>query len=195
MRILLIDNETRSLVNIHKALIEHDVHTIRFEEFDFGSTIIDKTSDLVILSGGGQYSVIENELRFAKEIEFIHTSPLPILGICLGSELIAHTFGATLERLVRKQTGPRALEILKPTDSLFADNPPLQVYESHRWAITSLPPDLIGLARSDSGFEIIRHTSLPRIGFQFHPESSVHTSGGYTLLLNALEILSKQKSP
>lgn len=195
MNILLIDNGTRQLQSLERALAPHTITTLRFEEFDFEFQVTGEHIDLVVLSGGGQYSVIGNELRFAKEIEFVRTSPIPILGICLGAELIAHAFGATLELLGHKETGPKKLEVLIPSDPLFDHNPQLQVFESHRWAITSLSSELIGLARSESGYEIIRHPTLPRLGFQFHPESSMHTSGGMNLLQRALETLPKQKSP
>lgn len=192
MRILFVDDGSRSLSHLEQILHGHETKTIRFEEFDFGDPTRKKDVDLIILSGGGQYSVVGNEARFTKEIEFIRASPLPILGICFGSELIAYTFGATLTPLSKKVVGPYALTLLMPGDPLFANHPPLQVFESHRWAITSLSSDLVGLARSENGYEIIRHKTLPRLGFQFHPESPYHTTGGTPLLENALADLTQK---
>lgn len=189
MRILLIDNGTRSLNNLEKSLSSHELTAIRFDELEFGNCNFEETSDLIVLSGGSQYPVVGNELRFSKVFELIRGATLPTIGICLGSELIARAYGAELNELDEKITGPRILTVLKTDDPLFSNNPQLQVYESHRWAITSLPPELIGLARSESGYEIIRHTSLPQIGFQFHPEASIHTPGGLSLLTNAIDTL------
>ena len=190
MNILLIDTGSRSLEHLTDALKEHVVTIMRLEEFDMSSTLPDRT-ELIVLSGSSQYTVINNEHRFSHIRDLILTSPLPILGICLGCELIAHTFGAPLTELESKSVGVRTLTITDPDDPLFENHPPLQVYESHHFAITSLPPTLRGIARSDSGFEIIRHASLPRLGFQFHPESTTHTSGGPTLLREALRTCTK----
>ena len=192
MRILIVDNGTKSLQNLFLALQGHQVTARRFEDYDVDSPPNTQTTDLVILSGGSQYPIVHNEVRFARETELIRESPIPILGICFGAELIAYAFGSELKETGSRVHGPVTLTRLLPEDPLFASNPPLQVFESHTWSITTMGPELVGLARSEFGYEIFRHRTLPRYGFQFHPEARFHTNGGTELLENALRVL-KQK--
>ncbi|USN56518.1 MAG: hypothetical protein H6766_05815 [Candidatus Peribacteria bacterium] len=56
------------------------------------------------------------------------------------------------------------------------------VYEAHRYTIKELSKDLISLAQSSHGHEIIRHKEKPQRGFQFHPEANMDTTDGKELL-------------
>jgi anthranilate/para-aminobenzoate synthase component II len=52
------------------------------------------------------------------------------------------------------------------------------VYEAHRWFIAKLSDVLITEAISECGPEIIRHQTLPQVGFQFHTEKFVYSTDG-----------------
>lgn len=118
-----------------------------------------------------------------------HSGKLPILGICLGHQVMGEVFGGTVKRARRPMHGDSS-EINHNGTGLFEGLP--QRFSAGRYH--SLIVDLTGgntllevTARSDEG-EImgLRHTSHPTFGVQFHPES-ILTEYGYDMLRNFLK--------
>jgi gamma-glutamyl-gamma-aminobutyrate hydrolase PuuD len=56
--------------------------------------------------------------------------------------------------------------------------PKIKVFEAHHWAITDLGKYLKGLAKSRTGYEIIKHKTKNIFGLQFHPEMLDNESAG-----------------
>ncbi len=115
---------------------------------------------------------------------------LPILGVCLGHQCIAHTFQAKVEvnyRMMHGKTSP----IKHNGRELFKDIPnPFTATRYHSLVVNrdSLPDCLEITAETDEG-EImgLRHRELPIWGVQFHPES-ILTEYGKELLRNFLTL-------
>jgi len=110
MNVLIIDNGTKHLAELEQLLIGHVVTVV-----SFNTIILEEVEqyDLVVLSGAPVLSVIGNEEIYSKEIELIKNCTKPIVGICLGFELIAHAFGASLQRMDVKVEGLADIEILQ----------------------------------------------------------------------------------
>jgi para-aminobenzoate synthetase len=161
MKILLINNGTTYLKELEKWIgSEYDL-------VDFDQKPDLTGYDLVVLSGGHTYPVMNHDKEFGTEIELIKSSNKPIIGICLGFELIAHVFGCKLVHLGDSQHGSKIIEKTFDHD-LFPEK--FEAYESHQWAVRDLSGELKELARSEFGVEAFKHKNLPIIGFQFHPE-------------------------
>jgi len=114
--------------------------------------------------------------------------PTPVLGVCLGHQVIARVFGAEVRRAPSPVHGkPAAVE----HDGLgvFVNVPaPARVARYHSLAIveSTLPADLRVTARAEDGVIMgVRHQRLPVEGVQFHPES-ILTGDGATMLSNFL---------
>ncbi len=180
MNILLIDNGTKLLEKLEHLLPGHDVvHTWRdFTEVDV------KDADLIILSGGSAMQLVGNEAEFAREIELVRTTEKPVIGICFGCEIMAVAFGATLRELEVKHEGIKEIEILE--EGAASTPRRVKVYEYHRWIIDQMPEGFEIVGRSKDGPELIRHTSKPLYGLQFHPENLVDQTDGRKLLLELL---------
>jgi GMP synthase-like glutamine amidotransferase len=171
MKILLIDNGTSILQKLQK-LAGSDEITKKWNDV----LPSDATSyDLIILSGSSQYSVNQNYDLFAKEIELIRSTRIPLIGICFGCELIAHAFGGKLGDLKEKHHGIREISFLGAD---ISSKKKIKVYENHQAIITAMPKDFTVVASSEDGPEMIRHTSLPIFGLQFHPENFVDETEG-----------------
>lgn len=135
---------------------------------------------------GGRIHVYEPDHvdEIALNIQFITTGAMPLLGICLGHQLIAHHFGATVEPLPRPIDEVAIIELVDPGDPLFVGLPGhILARMAHGDAVTALSSSLMRLARSPVGeYEAIRHVSRPVYGLQFHPEA--HSKVGLTILGN-----------
>jgi len=116
---------------------------------------------------------------------------IPILGVCLGHQTIALSFGSNIihaKKLVHGKTS----QISCDGKNIFQGfKKPFQAMRYHSMAVekTSLPDCLDITAMSDDG-EImgIRHVSHATEGIQFHPES-IMTPSGKRLLRNFIMIV------
>jgi len=112
---------------------------------------------------------------------------VPILGVCLGHQCIAHTFGSRVTRAPRLMHG-KVSSIRHHGDRLFAGIPTVfQATRYHSLIVESpLPPELEVTAQTAQGeIMALRHREAPTYGVQFHPES-ILTAHGKRLLKNFL---------
>lgn len=115
---------------------------------------------------------------------------VPILGVCLGHQCIAHVFGARIVRAERLMHG-KTSEIHHDARTIYRHLPnPFRAVRYHSLIVErdSLPGCLEVTAESEIG-EImgIRHRRYTIEGVQFHPES-VLTDVGKDLLRNFLQL-------
>lgn len=121
---------------------------------------------------------------------------IPILGICLGHQVIAHVMGATIDKALQPMHGKVKLIRHRGTGLFRGMKSPLMVTRYHSLIVDrdSLPQDLEITAWSDEG-EImgIAHRSLPLEGVQFHPEA-ILTENGMEMLANFLQGSDQRRS-
>ncbi len=113
---------------------------------------------------------------------------VPILGVCLGHQVIGQAFGGRVIAAPELRHG-KTSPILHGGGHLFADIPsPFEATRYHSLVVEkeSLPPCLTITAWTADGTIMgLRHESLPVHGVQFHPES-ILTPTGKKLLENFL---------
>lgn len=98
---------------------------------------------------------------------------VPVLGICLGGQLLAHVAGGRVEGDVVEETGsvPVTLRPEAGTDALFAGLPAVvPAVEHHVDAITALPPEAVWLAETERCRYQAFRVGEVAWGTQFHPE-------------------------
>lgn len=187
MQILVIDNNTSYLESLKGLLYPHSFSIIKWNEFKFHKL---DGYNLIILSGGHPNTVTYNHQLYEDEIKTILRSNIPILGICLGFELIVYAFGGKLKELPQKEKGEIEIQIIINNDTVVRNINSLRVFESHRWVVESLPKELIPLAKSKDGIEIVKHITRFIYGFQFHPEIIIDKKD-LKIFQNLLELASK----
>ncbi|HET7692388.1 MAG TPA: aminodeoxychorismate/anthranilate synthase component II [Gemmatimonadota bacterium] len=113
---------------------------------------------------------------------------VPVLGVCLGHQAIAHVLGGRVERAPRVVHG-QASRVYHDGRSLYSGvSNPLQAGRYHSLIVSEreLPPDLEVSAYTSEG-EImgLRVAGTRTEGVQFHPES-ILTADGPRLIANFL---------
>ncbi len=184
MKILVVNNHSKHIEELLNKLNEVDSITINFEDLKYKDY---DDYDAIILSGGSSFSVIDHKKEYSKELKLIKNCKQPILGICLGFELINFAFGEKLEKLEESANGSIPIKLIFK-DPLFDSLPKeFNVYEAHRWVVTK-NKNLIALAESKYGIEAVKHPEKKIYGVQFHPEVFVEKNHAEKILRNFLNI-------
>ena len=149
--------------------------------------IEDKMPDHIIISPG---PCTPKEAGISNDIIKNFSGKIPILGVCLGHQCIAYTYGADVVRARRLMHGKTSM-IKHDGKTIFKGLPnPFVATRYHSLIVKedTLPDFLEVTARADDD-EImgIRHKEYPLEGVQFHPESFL-TEEGPKLLKNFLAL-------
>ena len=114
----------------------------------------------------------------------------PILGVCLGHQIIGQHFGATIDTAPVPMHG-KISSIEHNGKGIFHGAPsPFNATRYHSLAILSntLPDVLEVTAHSEDGvIQGVRHKDLPIHGVQFHPES-IASEHGHMILKNFIDM-------
>ena len=187
-RVLLIDNYDSFTYNLAHGMAEQgaQVDVFRHDELTESDAVALQPTHLVISPGPGRPS--ETGIS-ADLIERLH-GRVPILGVCLGHQLLAEMHGGTVTHARKLVHGKAGMVEVVADDPLFAGLG--ERFEAGRYhslaAIEPLPDGFLLTARAADGEVMaMRHRTAPTHGVQFHPES-ILTPLGPRLLRNFLEL-------
>lgn len=185
MRTLLIDNYdsyTYNLFQLIAEVYEEPPTVLTNDAPEWPSLRLDEFEAIVVSPGPGSPDV-KRDVGICLQV--LRTTTLPVLGVCLGHQLIAHACGAAVVRAPTPRHG--YLERIRHTDSdLFAGIPQgFTAVRYHSLAVqTPMPDDLEATAWAEDGVVMgLRHKRRALHGVQFHPES-IATEYGPQLLEN-----------
>lgn len=149
--------------------------------------------EAIVLSPG---PCTPKEAGIGQELVTHFGNQLPILGVCLGHQTIAASFGGNIIKAPRPVHGQTS-SIFHQNSRLLHKLPnPFQATRYHSLIIeeTSLPADLQVTARTEDGIPMaIEHKTAPLFGVQFHPES-ILTEHGLALLESFLTFIPANSS-
>ena len=187
--ILMIDNYDSFTYNLVQYLrqIGEGVEVKRNDMVSIAEIKAMAPQAIVISPGPGRPESAGVSLETIRQF----SGKVPILGVCLGHQSIAHAFGARVVPAKRLMHG-KTSSIASDGKGMFSGiKPNFQAMRYHSLAVEkdSLPECLKITALAEDG-EImgIRHRTHPTEGIQFHPES-IMTPVGKRLLRNFLKIV------
>ncbi len=169
---LLIDNYDSFTYNLYALIAETSgvpPLVVRNDERDWDSIEQLDVSRIVISPGPGRP---QRRTDLGLSAQAILQGNVPVLGVCLGHQAIAHCFGGRVD-LAPEPVHGRLCQVSHAGTDLFANLPsPFAAVRYHSLAVCDLPEELEATAWAEDGVLMaLRHRSRPLWGVQFHPES------------------------
>lgn len=153
----------------------HDLDIRRLHRGDPVPVDLDDVRGVVSL--GGPQSVNGSNEWQSVELDFLrraHEAELPVVGVCLGCQLVAKALGGRVERLPEPEYGfePVSIGVPGQTEPMLGGMPwtfrPLSAHSDH---VAEAPPDAVVLASSDKTPVQAFKAGIRTFAFQFHLEA------------------------
>ncbi|WP_408931901.1 type 1 glutamine amidotransferase [Corynebacterium sp. YSMAA1_1_D6] len=150
---------------------------------------LEDCGDRIIVLGGRMNAIDGDWLEELRQLLIEAVSQgVPVLGICLGHQILATAFGGDVSLNSGVEDGPFKIELTEEGlgDPMFSGiNGEFVAAESHYDSVTKIPEDAVLLASSEKAIQAFRIGSA--IGVQFHPEASPKTMAFWATLSDQSE--------
>ena len=187
-KIILIDNYDSFTFNLYHYLssLKVKVDVIRNDQISSKEIVKRKYNKIVISPGPGNPNQSGNCLKIVKSLY----KQIPILGVCLGHQIIGQVFGSRIIQTKKLMHGKTSKIMSKKTGVLKNLPKTFEATRYHSLIIDkkSLSKDLEITAETNDGLIMgVRHKKYHVHGVQFHPES-IKTKLGIKILKNFIRI-------
>ena len=187
-KIILIDNYDSFTFNLYHYLssFKVNVDVIRNDQISSKEIVKRKYNKIVISPGPGNPNQSGNCLKIVKSLY----KKIPILGVCLGHQIIGQVFGSKIIQAKKLMHG-KTSKIISKKIGILKNLP--KIFEATRYHSLiidkkSLSKDLEITAETKDGLIMgVRHKKFNVHGVQFHPES-IKTKIGIKILKNFIRI-------
>ena len=184
MKILLIDNYDSFTFNLYHYLssFKTSVDVFRNDKISYKKILKKKYNKIVISPGPGNPNQSGNCISIVKSLY----KKIPILGVCLGHQIIGQVFGSKIIQAKKLMHGKTSLIISKKIGILknIPTNFVATRYHSLIIDKKTLSKELLITAFTADGTIMgIKHKKYNIHGVQFHPES-IKTPIGLKILKN-----------
>ena len=187
-KIILIDNYDSFTFNLYHYLssLKVNVDVIRNDQITSNQILKRRYNKIVISPGPGNPNQSGNCLKIVKSLY----NKIPILGVCLGHQIIGQVFGSKIVQAKKLMHGKTSKIISKKLGILKNLPKSFEATRYHSLIIDkkSLSKHLEITAESKDGLVMgIQHKKYAVYGVQFHPES-IKTKLGIKILKNFIRI-------
>ena len=183
MKIILIDNYDSFTFNLYHYLSTFSkVDVVRNDKINSLEIVKKKYNKIVISPGPGNPNQSGNCLKIVKKLY----KKIPILGVCLGHQIIGQVFGSKIIQAKNLVHGKTSIIISKKIGILKNLPKKFEATRYHSLIVDkkTLSKDLIVTAETKNGIIMgIQHKYYDVHGVQFHPES-IKTKYGLKILKN-----------
>ncbi len=183
--ILIVDNYDSFVFNIARYFEElgEKTRVIRNNEV---SGVDLKTKAIVISPGPCGPREAGQSMQIVRD----YSGKIPILGICLGHQVIGEVFGGVVKRARQPMHGDSS-EITHSATGIFENIPQrFAAGRYHSLIVDQVEHTMLNVTARSSEGEImgLQHRIHATFGVQFHPES-ILTEHGYDMLRNFIKVL------
>lgn len=187
MTIIVIDNYDSFTYNLVQLFGQFPVTIEVYRNDEIGiNQIEDMNPSGIIISPGPK---TPGESGICKGLVRRLGKRCPILGVCLGMQIINEVFGGTTMLAPRPVHGERDLIFHKDQGILSGLSNPFRAARYHSLTVKKNSSEIITTAWNKDGLIMgIQHSDYAIFGVQFHPESFM-TEGGSKLAANFLHFL------
>ena len=187
-KIILIDNYDSFTFNLYHYLssLKVKVDVIRNDQITSNEILKRKYNKIVISPGPGNPDQSGNCLKIVKSLY----KKIPILGVCLGHQIIGQVFGSKIVQAKKLMHGKTSKIISKKLGILKNLPKSFEATRYHSLIIDkkTLSKHLEITAESKDGLVMgVQHKKYDVHGVQFHPES-IKTKLGIKILKNFITI-------
>ena len=187
-KIILIDNYDSFTFNLYHYLssLKVKVDVIRNDQITSNEILKRKYNKIVISPGPGNPDQSGNCLKIVKSLY----KKIPILGVCLGHQIIGQVFGSKIVQAKKLMHGKTSKIISKKLGILKNLPKSFEATRYHSLIIDkkTLSKHLEITAESKDGLVMgVQHKKYNVHGVQFHPES-IKTNLGIKILKNFIRI-------
>ncbi len=187
-KIILIDNYDSFTFNLYHYLssLKVKVDVIRNDQITSNEILKRKYNKIVISPGPGNPDQSGNCLKIVKSLY----KKIPILGVCLGHQIIGQVFGSKIVQAKKLMHGKTSKIISKKLGILKNLPKSFEATRYHSLIIDkkTLSKHLEITAESKDGLVMgVQHKKYAVHGVQFHPES-IKTKLGIKILKNFIRI-------
>ncbi len=187
-KIILIDNYDSFTFNLYHYLssLKVKVDVIRNDQISSNEILKRKYNKIVISPGPGNPDQSGNCLKIVKSLY----KKIPILGVCLGHQIIGQVFGSKIVQAKKLMHGKTSKIVSKKMGILKNLPKSFEATRYHSLIIEkkSLSKNLEITAETKDGLVMgVQHKKYNVHGVQFHPES-IKTKLGIKILKNFIRI-------
>ena len=185
---IIIDNYDSFTYNLVQYVgnIDSELLVYKNDEISIDKIVSLSPSHIIISPGPGRPEASGISIEIIEKLY----NKVPILGVCLGHQVIAQVFSGSVIKSCNIFHG-KTSNIFHNGDSIFREiNSPFRATRYHSLIVDklTLTRDLEIIAWTDNDTVMgIRHKTFPLYGFQFHPES-ILTEYGHQLISNFLNV-------
>lgn len=186
--LLIIDNQSAFIKKFKRQYLAEQDFDYVFFDHNQPITLSAKAKIKGIILSGGKGNPFE-PLNLTTNYVALMNFNVPVLGFCLGHEIIAISYRGRIKRLPEYHGKKELITITQPQDPIFEglENTEVSLVKRHAFHVAELPSDFESIGTSDTCVnEIIKHKTKPIYGFQSHPEVSGEV--GMLMVKNFLKI-------
>jgi anthranilate synthase component 2 len=189
---LIIDNYDSFVYNIAQIIAELGSTPVVIRNDELTPKLVERLNpDRIVISPGPGTPERPEDVGVSLEIVRRFAGKIPILGICLGHQIIGYAFGAKIRRAKTIMHGKIDKVKILRYSKIFVGLP--NVIEATRYnSLVVVSPPLVfsvdAISLTDNEIMAISHFEYPVFGVQFHPES-IGTPLGKHILKNFLNLV------